>query len=119
MPYVHITTTKDLDAKEKQTLRRHVLDALALLGKKPQHVMVLLECGKNLTKGETESNCAFCDVRVYGAVDPAARDAFATALSRSVAGIADTAPGCVYLSVSELPCCYTDGCPPPPRPPQA
>lgn len=113
MPYVRITTTKMLDTKEKQALRRHVLDALALLGKKPEQAMLVTECGMQLQKGEGEGNCAFVDARVYGAVDPAARDAFAAALSEGVASVAHTAPGCVYLSVAELPCCYTDGCPPP------
>lgn len=115
MPYIRITTTKALSETKRQALRRCTLDAAVLLGKSPSHVMLCMEDGMALTKGEGGGACAFCDVRVYGAATPEACDAFSARLSADVARIAATAPGCVYLSLSELTLCYTDGCLPPPR----
>ncbi len=115
MPYIRITTTKALTEDERQELRRCALDAAALLGKNPSHVMLSIEGGVALSKGEGGDACAFCDVRVYGAATPEACDAFSAQLSADIARIAATAPGCVYLSLSELTLCYTDGCLPPQR----
>jgi hypothetical protein len=115
MPFIRITTTNPLTETDRQALRRCALGAALLLGKTPAHVMLCIEDGMALTKGEHGGACAFCDVRVYGAATPEACDAFSARLSADVARIADTAPCCVYLSLSELTMCYTDGCLPPSR----
>jgi hypothetical protein len=46
-------------------------------------------------------------------MEKAACDRFAARLSADVSRIAHTAPQCVYLSLSELSLCYTDGKLPP------
>ena len=119
MPYIRITTTKPLTEGETAALRRCVLDSAVLLHKNPAHVMLCVESGLTLHKGEENGNCAFCDVRVYGAATPEACDTFSAKLSADIARIAETSPACVYLSLSELTLCYTDGCLPPKRSPAA
>lgn len=113
MPYISITTTQILQTAQKQALRQAALNAAALLGKNRAHVMVCILDGAFLTKGDGDQPCAFCDVRVMGYASPGACQEFARALSEDVAQIANTAPGCVYLSISEMTQCYTDGCLPP------
>jgi hypothetical protein len=81
--------------------------------------MLCIESGLALFRGEENGNCAFCDVRVHGAATPEACDAFSVKLSADIASVAQTAPDCVYLSLSELTLCYTDGCLPPRRNPAA
>jgi hypothetical protein len=116
MPYVQITTSAALSDKEKSELRACALNAMELLGKKRQYVMVHILDGQALTRGEAECNCAFCDVRVMGAAERSACDGFSARLSADIARVAHTAPQCVYLSLSELSLCYTDGKLPPGRP---
>ena len=113
MPYIHIATTKTLSAEERLALKNSVLNAATLLGKNRRHVMVSIQDGAALTKGDEEGNCAFCDVRVMGAATPEACHQFSAALSADIARIAQTAPMSVYLSLSEMTLCYTDGCLPP------
>ena len=113
MPYIHITTTRKLTPQEAHSLRQCALTAAALLGKKRQHVMVHIQDGMKLMKGDEAGDCAFCDVRVLGAATKEACDAFSAQLSADVARIAQTAPQCVYLSMAEMTLCYTDGCLPP------
>ena len=113
MPYISILTTQTLTPDQKAALRQTALDAATLLGKNRAHVMVCIQDGACLHKGEGDAPCAFCDVRVRGAATPEACQSFALALSRGVALAAGTAPGCVYLSLSEMTLCYTDGCLPP------
>ena len=113
MPYIHITTSKTLSADEKRDLRACTLRAVTLLGKKPEHAMVRIEDGATLSRGAGDGECAFCDARLLGAASREACDAFAQALSADLARIAQTAPQCVYLSLSELALCYTDGRLPP------
>jgi len=113
LPYVQISTSAALSDREKNDLRACALDAMELLGKKHQIVMVHILDGQTLTRGETEGDCAFCDVRVMGAADQCACDGFSARLSADIARVAHTAPQCVYLSLSELTLCYTDGKLPP------
>lgn len=113
MPYIHISTTRQLSGEEKFALKNCVLNAAALLGKNRQHMMVQINDGLSLSKGDEEGNCAFCDVRVMGAASPEACNRFSQTLSADIARIAQTAPMSVYLSLSELTLCYTDGCLPP------
>ena len=113
MPYMHITTSKKLTPEEKTDLQNCALKAADLLGKPRQHVMVNLQDGAFLTKGGVAGSCAFCDVRVFGAPPREACDAFSTALNADITRIAQTDPGCVYISISALTSCYTDGCAPP------
>lgn len=113
MPYIHILTTAALTPEKKTELKRCALNAADLLGKPRKHMMVLVQDAQALTKGDGEDRCAFCDVRVMGSPEPDACARFAAALSADIARVADTAPGCVYLSLSALTQCYTDGCLPP------
>ena len=113
MPYIHLTTSKRLTTEDRLALRNCALNAAALLNKNRRNVMVQIQDGANLSKGDEAGDCAFCDVRVMGSAAPEALDRFSAALSADVARIAQTAPGCVYLSISEFACCYTDGCLPP------
>jgi len=113
MPYIHLTTSKRLTAEEKLALKHCALSAAALLNKNRRNVMVRIQDGEHLHKGDEEGNCAFCDVRVMGVATQEERDRFSAALSADIARIAQTAPGCVYLSISEFASCYTDGCLPP------
>jgi hypothetical protein len=113
MPYIRIHTSASLSDAEKAELKSLALDAAALLGKKRGIVMVELRDGLALTRGDEEGDCAFCDVRVMGAADQAACDRFAETLSADIARVAHTAPMSVYLSLSELSLCYTDGKLPP------
>ena len=113
MPYIHLTTSKRLSDEDKLALRNCALSAAALLNKNRRNVMVQIEDGAYLHKGDEAGDCAFCDVRVMGVAAPEARDRFSAALSADIARIAQTAPGCVYLSLSEFTSCYTDGCLPP------
>lgn len=115
MPYLHISTTRHLTGEEKFALKSCALSAAALLGKKRSQVMVLLEDGLALSRGDEDGNCAFCDVRVMGAASLEACNQFSQTLSADIARIAQTAPMSVYLSLSELTLCYTDGCLPPKR----
>lgn len=113
MPYIQIAVSRRLTDGEKKELRACALDAAKLLGKKREHLMVRLEDGLALTKGDGEGDCAFCDVRVMGSASLEACGAFAERLSEDVARVARTAQGNVYLSLSELTLCYTDGRLPP------
>lgn len=113
MPYIRIATTKKLNPEERDELRRCALDAAEGLGKPRRHVMVHIEDGQALTRGDEEENCAFCDVRVMGSAEPDACARFAQKLSDDIARVAHTAPGCAYLSISELTRCHTDGRLPP------
>ncbi len=113
MPYIHISTSAHLSPAEKSELTACALDAAEQLGKKRAYVMVHLQDGQTLSRGDAPGNCAFCDVRLMGAMEKAACDRFAARLSADVARIAHTAPQCVYLSLSELSLCYTDGKLPP------
>lgn len=114
MPYIHISTSALLNAEQKQSLRACALEAaVTLLGKQREHVMVHLLDAQTLTRGDETGDCAFCDIRVMGAASREACNNFAMALSADVARIAHTAPRSVYLSLSELNLCYTDGCLPP------
>ena len=113
LPYISITTTKALAPEEQNQLRDCALNAAALLHKKREAVMVCLTNGQYQHKGDGDNQCAFCDVRIYGAATRDACDAFSAALSADVARIAQTDPGCVYLNLSEMTLCYTDGCAPP------
>ena len=114
MPYIQIAVTASLTSGDKTALRAAALDAAAgILNKKREIVMVHILDNQALTKGEGDAPCAFCDVRVMGAATPEACDRFSQALSADIARIAHTAPLCVYLSVSELTLCYTDGKLPP------
>lgn len=113
MPYIQIHTSARLSDGEKIELKTLALDAAAILGKKRSIVMVELQDSLALTRGDGEGDCAFCDVRVMGAADPAACNRFAETLSAGIARIAHTAPMSVYLSLSELSLCYTDGKLPP------
>ncbi len=113
MPYIHISTSRALTDGEKQSLKACALNAAALLHKNRVHVMVHIQDGQTLTKGDAPGGCAFCDVRVMGAATADDCDRFSCALSTDIARIAQTAPGCVYLSLSELTLCYTDGKLPP------
>ena len=115
MPYISITTTQTLPTAQKEALRQAALDAAAYLGKNRAHVMVCIQDGATLTKGEGDQPCAFCDVRILGHASPEACQQFARAFSEDVARITKAAPGCVYLSISEMTQCYTDGCLPPGR----
>jgi len=113
MPYLHISTTKRLTGEERLALKSCALNAAALLGKRRPQVMVLIEDGLDLSRGDDEGNCAFCDVRVMGVASPEACNQFSQTLSADIARIAQTAPMSVYLNLSELTLCYTDGCLPP------
>ncbi len=113
MPYIRITTTLHLPPADTAALRQCALEAAALLGKNPAHVMLCIESGMALARGHSAGNCAFCDVRVMGSATPEACQAFAARLSADIARIAQTAPQSVYLSMTELTLCYTDGCLPP------
>ena len=113
MPYIHISTTASLSPAEKSELTNCALDAAEQLGKKRAFVMVHLQDGQALTRGGEPGNCAFCDVRLMGAMEKTACDRFAARLSADVARIAHTAPQCVYLSLSVRSLCYTDGKLPP------
>lgn len=113
MPYIQISTSKSLTAEEKQALRQNALEAAAMLGKKKSVVMVQIQDGLTITRGEGNGPCAFCDVRVMGETTRDACDRFAERLSADVARIAQAAPQCVYLSISQLLLCYTDGRLPP------
>jgi len=113
MPYIQIATTRRLTDDQRATLRQRALDAAALLGKRREFVMVRIEDGCALQKGDIPGSCAFCDVRVLGKPAPDECNAFARALSTDIAEIAQTDPRCVYLSIAEMTLCYTDGCLPP------
>lgn len=113
MPYIQIALSARLSAAQKRELHLCALAAAALLGKKKEHVMVRIEDGLALAKGEAEGGCAFCDTRVMGAASREACNQFSAKLSADIARIAQTAPACVYLNISELTLCYTDGCLPP------
>ncbi len=113
MPYVQISTSATLSSQEIGELRACALNAMELLGKKRQYVMVHILDGQTLTRGEAEGECAFCDVRVMGAAEKCACDGFSERLSADIARVAHTAPQCVYLTLSELTLCYTDGKLPP------
>jgi hypothetical protein len=113
LPYVQISTSAALSGQEKSELRTCALSAMEMLGKKRQYVMVHILDGQALTRGEAEGDCAFCDVRVMGAADKCACDGFSARLSADIARVAHTAPQCVYLTLSELSMCYTDGKLPP------
>lgn len=113
MPYIHIVTSRRLDAAQTDALRRCALDAAALMGKPRERVMVRIESGASLTLGETAEDCAFCDVRVLGAVTAEACNRFAARLSGDVAHFAHTRAGGVYLSLTRMTLCYTDGALPP------
>ena len=113
MPYIQIGTTRKLTDDQRATLHQRALEAAALLGKPREIVMVRVEDGCALQKGDVPGSCAFCDVRVLGAATKEACDAFSAQLSADVARIAQTAPQCVYLSMAEMSLCYTDGCLPP------
>jgi hypothetical protein len=113
MPYIQIATTRPLSQKEKQELRGCALAAMETLGKKRASVMVHILDGQTLLRGDTPGNCAFCDVRVLNAASREACGLFSQQLSADIARIAQTAPGSVYLSLSELTLCYTDGQLPP------
>jgi hypothetical protein len=113
LPYIRISVSRALTDEEKRSLRACALDAAALLHKNRAHVMVHVQDGQALAKGDEPGGCAFCDVRVMGAAAADACDRFSEALSADIARIAQTAPGCVYLSLSELTLCYTDGKLPP------
>ena len=113
MPYVQISTSAALSPAEKSELRTCALNAMELLGKKRAYVMVHILDAQTLTRGEAAGECAFCDVRVMGAAEKSACDRFSARLSADIARIAHTAPQCVYLSLSELTLCYTDGQLPP------
>ena len=113
MPYIHIATTRTLTRQAKDELHQCALNAADRLHKPRHVVMVCIVDGSTLQKGEEQSDCAFCDVRVVGTADAQDCDAFSAILSADIARIAGTAPGCVYLSISGLSLCYTDGCLPP------
>ena len=113
MPYISILTTQTLTLAQKDELRQTALSAAALLGKPRAHVMVCIQDGVYLHKGDGDQSCAFCDVRVMGAASPEACAQFSLTLSEGVRRVAHTAPGCVYLSLSALTLCYTDGYLPP------
>ncbi len=109
MPYVNIVTTKALNTEEKQELHQSVLDAAALLGKSSAYVMVHLQDQAALQRGEDAGYCAYCDAQVLGQAPQDACNAFAKSLSDSLARIAQTAPGSVYLSLTQMELCYMDG----------
>ena len=113
MPYIQIATTRRLTDDQRATLRQRALDAAALLGKRREFVMVRIEDGCALQKGDIPGSCAFCDVRVLGKPSSEDSNVFARALSADIAKIAQTDPMCVYLSITEMTLCYTDGCLPP------
>lgn len=113
MPYIQIATTRKLTDDQRDKLRQRALDAASLLGKRREFVMVRMEDGCALQKGDAPGSCAFCDVRVLGKPTPEDCNAFARALSDHIADIAQTDPKCVYLSIAEMTMCYTDGCLPP------
>lgn len=113
MPYIHIVTSRRLDAAQTEALRRCALNAAAQMGKPPERVMVHIESGAALTLGETAEECAFCDVRVLGAATAEACNRFAARLSGDIAHFAHTRPGGVYLSLTKMALCYTDGNLPP------
>ena len=116
MPYIRIATTVALTPEERDELRRCALDAAEGMGKRRQNVMVHIEDAQALTRGDGDGNCAFCDVRVMGDASPEACARLAQTLSDDIARIARTAPGCAYLSISELTRCHTDGRTPPGHP---
>ena len=113
MPYISIVTSNPLTPEQKQELRDCALNAAALLHKNRNHVMVQIQDGVSLHIGDREDTCVFCDVRVLGAAAVEDCQRFSAVLSAEIARIAQTAPGCVYLSLSEMNLCYTDGCLPP------
>ncbi|MCE5343867.1 MAG: hypothetical protein LLF96_09865 [Eubacteriales bacterium] len=113
MPYIQISVSRALADTEKQSLRACALDAAALLNKSRAHVMVHILDNQALTKGDEPGDCAFCDVRVLGAATKEACDLFSQTLSADIARIVKTAPMSVYLSLSEMSLCYTDGKLPP------
>ena len=113
MPYIQIATTRKLTDAQRAMLHQRALDATALLGKRREVVMVRIEDGCAMQKGDMPGSCAFCDVRVLGKPTPEDANTFAGVLSADIATIAQTDPMCVYLSIAEMTLCYTDGCLPP------
>ncbi|HPS80406.1 MAG TPA: hypothetical protein PLP25_00925, partial [Candidatus Limiplasma sp.] len=81
MPYIHLKTSKSLTDDEKQALRECALNAAELLGKNRRNVMVRIEDGCSLSKGDEPGACAFCDARVMGGFTAEACNRFAAALS--------------------------------------
>lgn len=109
MPYVNIVTSKTLEPQEVQALHESVLSATALLGKPAASVMVRVQDGATLQRGQTSGHCAYCDVQVLGQPAPEAADAFAQRLCADIARIAQTSPGSLYLNLGAMALCYTDG----------
>jgi hypothetical protein len=62
-----------------------------------------------LSKGEEPGNAAFCDVRLIGSPSKVACDKFSYVVSTELARIGQTAPDCVYMSITPMNMCYMDG----------
>lgn len=77
MPFVNVKMTKKLAENEKTALKTEIGKAIAIFpGKSESWLMCGIEDGKDMYFQGKAGNCAFIEVKLFGAVQPAASDSF-------------------------------------------
>ena len=103
MPYVAFSTSLELDCSLKDRVKEIIGELIALIpGKTVEVTMFNINGGAYLKKGTGDAPCAFVDVRLRGAADFAAKDAFVAGMCKSLKEEFGIDPAYVYINFIEF-----------------
>lgn len=102
MPYIHVTTSEELDAPREELLKTELGRAVeALPGKSEQWLMVQCTSGAHLWMAGSNEPCALAEVHLYGAAPTDAYDALTGRLTEILESVLDVDAARVYVKYAE------------------
>lgn len=102
MPYIHVTTSGELDAHKEELLKTELGRAIeALPGKSEQWLMVQCTPEAHLWLAGSDEPCALAEVSIYGAAPADAYDALTGRLTEILESVLDVDAARVYVKYAE------------------
>lgn len=104
MPYISVTTSKDLTGVERDTIRRELGSLIAIIPGKSESVLMLdIMDGHDMYFAGERRTCAYINVALYTAAPLEAKSRFAGAVCEMLAREIGIPADDVYLTFSEYP----------------
>ncbi len=104
MPYISVTTSKELTGVERDTIRRELGFLISTIPGKSEAVLMLdIEDGHDMYFAGERRECAYVNVALYTAAPFAAKSEFAGAVCEMLEREIGIPSDDVYLTFSEYP----------------
>lgn len=103
MPFIHMSTSKELTADQLFAARELIARLVTLLPTKTkENTMIKVEGGCCLSIGEPDAPCLFVDARLFRASPLEAKQAFVKALCEAFEAEFSIAQNRMYVNILEL-----------------